>query len=74
MEKQSPVLIQRRGNRIEVEHRESGEILAHCFLGDDLAVEDIADSLSARRMGREAEKFRQMVSEARLAASRKNFR
>lgn len=67
MEKRSPVLIQRRGNRIEVEHRESGELLAHCFIGDDLAVEDIADSLSAKRLGREAEQLRKMVGDARRA-------
>lgn len=67
MEKQrtSPVLIQRSGNRIEIEHRETGEVLAHCLIGDELAVEAIADALSAKRLGRDAEKLRQMVEAAR---------
>lgn len=65
MEKKSPVLIQRRGNKIEVEHRETGELLAACWIGDDFAVEDIADSLSAKRLGRDAEKLRQMIQDAR---------
>ena len=67
MEKQrtSPVVIQRMGNRIEIEHRETGEVLAHCFIGDELAVEAIADALSAKRLGRDAEKLRKMVQDAR---------
>lgn len=65
--KPSPVLIVRSGNILEVEHRETGEVLARCFIGDDLAVEDIADSLSAKRLPRDAEKVRQMVQDARRA-------
>ena len=65
MEKTSPVVIQMRGNRLEVEHRETGELLAACWIGDDLAVEDIADSLSAKRLPRDAEKLRKMVQDAR---------
>lgn len=65
MEKRSPVLIQQRGNEITVEHRETGEVLAHCFIGDDLAVEAIADTLSAKRLGRDAEKLRGMLMQAR---------
>jgi hypothetical protein len=64
-ERKSPVLITLRGNRIEVEHRETGDLLAYCFLGDELACEDIADSLSAKRLGKEAMKFREMVRNAR---------
>jgi hypothetical protein len=63
--KPSPVIIQRRGNRIEVEHRETGELLAHCFIGDEIAVETIADILSAKRLGQDAMKLRQMVMDAR---------
>jgi hypothetical protein len=63
--KPSPVIIQRRGNRIEVEHRETGDLLAHCFIGDEIAVEIIADLLSAKRLSREAMKFREMVEAAR---------
>lgn len=70
----SPILIQRRGNRIEIEHRETGELLAHCFIGDDLSVEAIADTLSAKRLGREAEQLRQMVSQSRWLASRQKQR
>lgn len=66
--KPSPVVIQRRGNRLEVEHRESGELLAACWIGDDLAVEDIADSLSAKRLPEDAMKVRQMLVDARHAS------
>jgi len=70
----SPVLIQWRKNEITVEHRETGELLAHCFIGDDSMVEAIADTLSAKRLGREAEQLRQMVSQARWLASRQKQR
>lgn len=64
----SPVVIQRRGNKIEVEMRESGDLLAWCWIGDDLSVETIADLLSAKRLGPDAEKLRQMVVDARKCA------
>ena len=69
--KTSPVLIQRRGNRLEVENRETGDLLAACWIGDDLAVEDIADSLSARRLPKDAEKVRQILMDARKSIIRK---
>ena len=52
-------------NRIEIEHNESGEILAQCMVGDDIMTERIADILSAKRLPREAQAFRQLVRDAR---------
>jgi hypothetical protein len=65
MPKTSPVVIQRLGNKIEIEHRETGELLAWCWIGDDVSVETIADLLSAKRLGADAMKLRQMVQDAR---------
>ncbi len=69
MAKPSPILFQRRGNRVEIEHRETGELLAEFWIGDDIAVETVADILSAKRLPEEAMKLRQMAMDARRAAS-----
>jgi hypothetical protein len=61
----SPIVFQRTGNRIEIEHRQSGELLAEFWIGDDLAVEAVADILSAKRLPREAMQLRQMAIDAR---------
>jgi hypothetical protein len=61
----SPVVIQRRGNKIEVEMRETGDLLAWCWIGDDSTLETIADILSAKRLGSDADKLRQMAMDAR---------
>jgi hypothetical protein len=63
--KTSPVYIQIRNNKLQVESRETGDLLACCFLGDEAMVESIADSLSARRLGKDAEKVRRLVEERR---------
>ena len=64
----SPVLIQMRGNRLEVEMRDTGDLLAACWIGDDYAVENIADTLSAKRLWREADKVRALLMAARKSA------
>ena len=69
MAKTSPILFQRRGNRIEIEHRETGELLAEFWIGDDIAVETVADILSAKRLPEEAMKLRQMATDSRRALS-----
>lgn len=50
---------------LEVEHVESGEIVARCMLGDDEGVEKLADFLSAKHYQEAAERVRQIVREAR---------
>ena len=50
---------------LEVEHVESGEIVMRCMLGDDEAVERIADFLSGKHYQEAAERVRQIVREAR---------
>lgn len=65
MAKPSPILFQRRGNKVEIEHRETGELLAWCWIGDDLMVEKIADILSMKRLPEDAMKLRQMAVDAR---------
>ncbi len=65
MAKGSPIVIQRRRNLIEIERRDTGEILAYCQIGDDAAVERIADILSAKRLPREAAALRQLRDDAR---------
>ncbi len=59
------VQLVRQGNKVTVELEETGEVLAYCQIGDDLHVELIADSLSAKRLPNAAMKLRQMAMDAR---------
>lgn len=65
MAKDSPIIITKRRNLVEIEHRKTGEILAHCQIGDDIAVERIADILSAKRLPREAASLRNLMMQER---------
>lgn len=56
---------------MEIENRETGDLITWGWIGDDLAMERMADELSAGRLGRDAEKLRQMVVDARRALSMK---
>ena len=69
-EYESPILIHRTGTLIEIEHALNGQILATCQIGDDDAVERIADILSQKRLPREAHALRQMMMEARKPIGR----
>lgn len=64
-EQKSPVVIREKKNWITVETREEGSVLAYCQIGDDNAVERIADILSAKRLPRDAMKLRKMRDDAR---------
>ncbi len=59
------VLIERRGNRVEIRHSETDDLLAHCMIGDDEAVEQIADILSSKRLPDKAMELRRMAQDAR---------
>jgi hypothetical protein len=61
----SPVRIYRDKNRVEVEHAETGDILAYCMIGDDANMERIADILSAKRLPAEAMALRKLMMDAR---------
>lgn len=65
----SPIIIRTRKEayrtRVEIEHRETGDVLAWCWLGDDSAIETIADILSAKKLPKDAMKLRQMAMDAR---------
>lgn len=61
----SPVKIERRGNRISVRSKLTGAELAWCFVGDEVATEAIADLLSAKGAGAAAMEFRQAVMDDR---------
>lgn len=50
---------------IEVRHAKTNELLATCMIGDDYTVEKIADTLSAKRLWREANRLRSMVQKIR---------
>ncbi len=63
--KESPVIIRRRGTLVEVERAETGDVLAHCRIGDDASMEAIADILSAKGLPREAMAMRQLMMDAR---------
>jgi len=67
---ESPILIHLTGTRLEVEHAATNEILAHCQIGDDDAVERIADILSEKRLPREAMALRKLMMDARRPAGR----
>ena len=47
---------------------EPGELLATCMMSDDAGLEGIADGLAAKRLWREADRFRQMVMAVRRGA------
>ena len=66
----SPVLIRRVKNRIEVESKSTGDVLASCYIGDEAGCEKIADILSAKYLGLAAMEFREMVQADRRAAMR----
>ena len=70
MPNNSPILIRRRGNKIEVESRDTGDVLAWCWIGDEAMCERIADILSAKYLGAAAMEFRAMVAADRKAAMR----
>lgn len=53
---------------IEITHARTGALLATCMMCDDHTVEAIADTLSAKRLWREANRLRNMVSESRKPA------
>lgn len=61
----SPIIIRRQGVKVEVLMRETKDVLAHCLIRDDEAVERIADILSQKRLNREAMELRQMMMDAR---------
>ena len=66
MAKDSPIIIHlRKGTLIEIEHAQTGDVLAYCQIGDDNAVERIADILSAKRLPREAAALRKLRDDAR---------
>lgn len=61
----SPVVIRQRGTLVEIESRATGEVLAHCRIGDDDNLERIADLLSCKKLSADAMKLRQMAMDAR---------
>jgi len=65
MAKTSPVQIIREGNKITVEMADTGDVLAFCFIGDDDAIEKIADILSAKRLPLDAMRLRRAAQDAR---------
>lgn len=50
---------------VEVTFASDGSLLACCMMSDDLGLERIADILSAKKLPREANRFRQMISDSR---------
>lgn len=71
MEKTSPFVIQwdKKKNLLKLETREEGALVAQAYTGDDNGVERIADFLSAKRLPKDAQKVRQILRDARRAAS-----
>jgi hypothetical protein len=66
----SPIQIHRytsgvRKHRVEVELKATGAVLASCYIGDDEAMETIADLLSAKGLAREAMALRKLMTDAR---------
>lgn len=55
---------------VEVTDAKSGKLLACCMMADDSGLERIADLLSSKRLWREANRFRQMVSDSRKLVRR----
>jgi len=66
----NPVKLVRKGQKIEVESRDTGDVLAWCFIGDEYHTEKIADLLSAKGLRTAAQEFREMVAADRKQASR----
>ena len=77
-EYQSPVVMERvlkhidgdpdpdsKYDMVEVRLASDDSVLATCMMGDDLGLERIADLLAAKRLWREANRFRQMVSDSK---------
>jgi hypothetical protein len=50
---------------VEVRHAQSGAMLATCMMSDDRGLEQIADILAAKKLHREADRFRAMVMRSR---------
>jgi hypothetical protein len=46
---------------VEIFHRDSGQLLAYCYLGEDLMVERIADILGSKYLGAAAMELREMA-------------
>jgi hypothetical protein len=65
MRKTSPVQIIRQGSKITVEMGSTGDVLAVCMIGDDDAVERIADILSSKRLPEDAMALRKLAQDAR---------
>lgn len=65
MAAESPVEITMRDRRVEVRRRDTDELLATCFIGDDEGVETIADLLSAKRLPEDAMRLRQLAMDCR---------
>ena len=74
-EYQSPVIIERVRKKLdgdedlcemaEVRNAKTDEVLAQAMMCDDAGLERIADALSAKRLYREANAFRQMMMDSR---------
>ena len=60
LDKNYPVRIEREDNLVKVIHRDTGKLLAYCYLGDDAMVERIADILSSKYLAAAME-FREMA-------------
>lgn len=54
---------------VEIEDNRTGQVLAKCNVGDDLAIETIADILSAKRLPMEAMALRKLAMDARHGTS-----
>lgn len=52
---------------VEVRLAKDDSMLATCMMSDDAGLETIADGLAQKRLWREANRFRQMVSNSRHA-------
>jgi hypothetical protein len=51
--------------RMRSDDEKPGKLLATCMMSDDSGLERIADGLAAKRLWREANRFRQMVQQMR---------
>jgi hypothetical protein len=57
LDKNYPVRIEREDNLVKVIHRDTGKLLAYCYLGAAAMVEKIAGTLSAKYLGAAAMNF-----------------
>jgi hypothetical protein len=46
---------------VEIFHRDTGQLLTYCYLGEDAMVERIADILSSKYLGAAAMELREMA-------------